>query len=71
MYTNIDTEHAVSEILNFLRTSPLCHGITTIETTIRGLYKFGDTSWLQRTGLAMGTPPACMYATLYFAIFEM
>ena len=79
MYTNIDTEHALSEISNFLRTSPLCHGSTTIEATIRGLeilmrnnvFKFGDTSWLQLTGTAMGTPPACMYATLYFAIYEM
>jgi hypothetical protein len=79
MYTNIDTEHALSEISNFLRTSPLCHGTTTIEATIHGLeilmrnnlFKFGDTAWLQLTGTAMGTPPACMYATLYFAIYEM
>jgi hypothetical protein len=79
MYTNIDTDHALAEISKFLRTSPLCHGITTIEATIRGLeilmrnniFKFGDTSWQQLTGTAMGTPPACMYATLYFAIFEM
>jgi hypothetical protein len=79
MYTNIDTEHALSTIAKFLRSSsPLCADIP-VEPTIRALeiimrnnlFRFGDTYWLQETGTAMGTPPACMYATLYFAICEL
>jgi hypothetical protein len=79
MYTNIDTDHALSEISNFLRTHSSCKGITNIEVIIRGLdilmrnnlFRFGNTFWLQLTGTAMGTPPACMYTTLYFAIHEL
>ena len=78
MYTNIDTDHALEKISTFLRTSPLCLG-ANIEAIIQGLtiimrrnyFKFGDTSWLQTTGTAMGTPPGCVYATLYFGIWEL
>jgi hypothetical protein len=78
MYTKIDTDHALEEIATFLRTHKLAKGLPT-EAIIDGLelimrfniFKFGDTHWKQRSGTAMGTPPACMYATLYYAIHEL
>jgi hypothetical protein len=79
MYTNIDTDHALSEIETFLRQSliPVLEDVN-VDAIIAALrlimennvFVFGDTFWHQRTGTAMGTPPAPMYATLYFAIHE-
>ena len=34
------------------------------------IFQFGNTSWLQRIGTAMGTPCACVYAMLFFGWFE-
>jgi hypothetical protein len=79
MYTNIDTAHALSEIGQYLRQSAICVA-ERIDPDIllqalsiimnHNLFIFGDTYWVQLTGTAMGTPPAPMYATLYFAIHE-
>jgi hypothetical protein len=78
MYTSIDTNHALEVIADFLRTNPMALGLPA-EAIIDGLelimrwniFRFGDTFWKQLTGTAMGTPPACVYATLYFAIHEI
>jgi hypothetical protein len=78
MYTNIDTDHALTVISKYLRSHPHCHDvgaepiICALEIIMRNnLFKFGDTHWLQITGTAMGTPPACMYAILYYGIHEL
>ena len=81
MYTNIDTKHALDEIEQFLRhTNPLICVVENISVDAiiaamkiimyHNVFKFGNTCWVQLTGTAMGTPPAPMYATLYFAIHE-
>ena len=79
MYTNIDTEHALSVIANFLQHHPLCHDVSNREAIMSALelimrnnvFRFGDTYWRQLCGTAMGTPPGCSYATLYYAIHEL
>jgi hypothetical protein len=77
MYTNIDTDHALSTIKGFLRHSPMAEGMNepaisaALDIVMRGnVFKFGNTFWKQLTGTAMGTPAAPMYATLYFGIRE-
>jgi hypothetical protein len=67
MYTNINTDHALSEISKFLRTHSVCADIHNIETIIPGLeivmrnnlFKFGNTVWLQLT--TIGTPCTRLY----------
>jgi hypothetical protein len=79
MYTNIDTAHALAVITDFLRHHPICHEIPVIAEPLiaalsiimrHNVFQFGDTYWVQLTGTAMGTAPAPMYATLYYAIKE-
>ena len=84
MYTNIHLGHALPTIENFLLYNEF--GITiakaqsinvaalvyALEVVMNNnIFRFGDTYWLQTAGTAMGTPPACRWATLYFAIWEL
>ena len=69
MYTNICTHHA----LNSLRAAQLVpeHVLAALEIVMKTNYfQFSDTYWYQKEGTAMGTPPACMWATIYFSPHE-
>ena len=79
MYTNIDPEegiatlrkyvnHYKNEIKETLNTTFICELTNLIMTN--NFFKFGNTWWHQTIGTAMGTPCACIYATLFFAWFE-
>ena len=82
MYTNIDTDHALEKIGEYVRTASITNLLNTksIKPDVllealtiimrNNVFKFGDTYWYQKTGTAMGTPPAPPYATLYFALHE-
>lgn len=77
MYTMIDTDHALEVITTYLRTKHSSYGL--IDPLIEALgivmrnniMKFGDSFYKQIDGTAMGTPVACVYATLYYACKEL
>ena len=76
MYTNIPTDRALLFIGKYLRRTHF-PGIPTeaLMDALRlvmknNIFTFGDTTWRQLTGTAMGTPPAPPWATLYFALNE-
>ncbi len=78
MYTNIDTDHALEQIGKYFYNARFQYDLPfdaikdALEIVMRaGIFQFGDTYWHQLTGTVMGTPPAPMYATLYFAIHEL
>jgi hypothetical protein len=74
MYTNIDTNHAlhvIGRLIHKIDGKPniaLMAALRLIMTN--NIMQLGDTFWLQLLGTAMGTPPACAYATLYYACHE-
>ena len=77
MYTNIDTFYACNAIRNFLQTQnqfkdhPLPAILDAIDLIMNNnVFQFGDCYFLQKTGTAMGTPPACCYATIYYGVRE-
>ena len=80
MYTNIVTDHALKTLSEyFAEESALCSALGVDASAViqalsiimnHNVFQFGDTFWLQLCGTAMGTPPACMYATLYFYLYE-
>ena len=76
MYTNIDTEHALSAIGTYLRSHPKCKNAAAIMGALQlimtnNIFKFDDTFWKQLTGTAMGSPPAVNCAELYFGVHEL
>jgi hypothetical protein len=77
MYTNIDTPLALRAIHQYLCpvTDPGNTTMTAISAALRlvmtnNIFTFGDTAWHQLIGTAMGTPPAPLYATIYYALHE-
>jgi hypothetical protein len=79
MYTNIDCDTAL-EAFNFLLDTyaaeippdfPRTLFMTVLGIIMKhNLFQFDDTFWLQKDGTAMGTPTACLYATIAYGIHE-
>jgi len=85
MYTNIDTNHAIEVIGNWLdnletngslEDNGLGHfPIAAVKEAMKlvmenNIFEFGDMYFHQLTGTAMGTSAAVMWATIYFAVHE-
>ena len=78
MYTNIDTEPALSIFTKWLTEFPT--ELTNMKPTLflpvlklvmqRNVFQFDNTYWHQMDGTAMGTSTACLYAALYYAYHE-
>jgi hypothetical protein len=79
MYTNIDTQHGISTLKAWLELHkadlptgfPTNMVVAATELVMTyNVFQFDDTFWLQISGTAMGTPTACTFATIYFALHE-
>ena len=76
MYTNIDPSEGIPTIKNYIhKFSTDIHPSEFIIDLLNlvmenNLFQFGNTWWRQKIGTAMGTPCACIYATLFFAYYE-
>ena len=78
MYTNIDTNHVLATISQWLDTIPLPEGfpLAAVKAVMElvmcnNIFEWGDCYFLQLLGTAMGTSAACMWATIYFAVHEI
>lgn len=79
MYTSIPTNPALNSIAAYLRNNmQRYHHELPIEAVIEALrlvmknniFTFGDMTFKQLNGTAMGTPPAPPFATIYYGIHE-
>ena len=78
MYTNIPTNTAIMLIAKHIRKSVIEERPKQNEALIAALklvmlnniFSFGDMTFKQLNGTAMGTPPAPPYATIYYGIHE-
>ncbi|EJK68823.1 hypothetical protein THAOC_09967 [Thalassiosira oceanica] len=73
MYTNIDTEHAIRVIGNWMEPAgfPLRAVNDAMGLVMRNnIFEWGDTYFRQLLGTAMGTSAACMWATIYYGVHE-
>ena len=79
MYSNIDTDFAIETLRRWFELHENDVGKNfPVEFILKGLelvmknniFNFGDTSFRQKIGTAMGTSPACMLATIFFSYCE-
>ena len=80
MYTNICTTHTKEQLKRWIQSLldnktikdyPLSAVLEALDIIMtHSTFDFGDTSWKQLTGVAMGTPAACQLATIYYGIHE-
>jgi hypothetical protein len=78
MYTNIPTDQALTLICNHIRATAhiipdvpveaLCSALRIVMRC--NIFYFGDTTWRQISGTAMGCPPAPPWANTFFGLFE-
>lgn len=75
MYTNIPTTQALNSLGAHLEANrdvydiPVAATMEAIRLVMReNVFTFGDMIFKQMNGTAMGTPPACAIATIFFAI---
>jgi hypothetical protein len=80
MYTNIQPDVGITSISTCMQAYPETVPqdapqellITMINIIMRRtVFSFDDTHWLQEIDTAMGTPCACSYATLSYALHEV
>ena len=79
MYTNIDTDTGIDAFGKWLHIYSHelppdfpCQLFLQILNFVmwNNIFQFDNTYWLQTKGTAMGTPAACMYATISFGLHE-
>ena len=79
MYTNITTSTAIEAFESLFNDNsdqipsnfPRTFFLQVLEIIMnRNIFAFDNTFWLQLHGTAMGTPAACLYATISFGIHE-
>jgi len=79
MYTNIDVNTGLMAFRTLFntykdaipQTFPTEFFLSTLEIVMKNnIFTFGDTSWLQLQGTAMGTPAAPLYSIITFGIHE-
>jgi len=75
MYTNINTTTGIQSIKKFIQNNqdvipeefPSDLLLQVLQIVMENnIFTFGNTTWLQLSGTAMGTPVACAYATLSY-----
>ena len=79
MYTNIDTNHGTSQVVEWIEEYheglPTDSPTEAVKEALKldmhnKISEFEESSFEQLSGCAMGTPAACIYATIYYAYHE-